>query len=105
MAPNLTSTSTILLTEPAEKKNKETSPVTAATLRSSGKKQGIIKTLEEAAFATLTHQDAVYQREIVWRNVFGFIYLHSAALYGVYLMFTDASIKSVIFSMYKTSLF
>lgn len=47
-----------------------------------------------------------YQRQIVWRNVALFAYLHVAALYGAYLMFASAKITTsiwgelFIFSMY-----
>lgn len=37
-----------------------------------------------------------YQRQIVWRNVALFVYLHVAALYGAYLMFASAKIATSI---------
>lgn len=35
--------------------------------------------------------DKNYKWTFVWRNTLAFIYLHSAACYGVYLMFTKAT--------------
>lgn len=37
-----------------------------------------------------------YKLQIVWRNVILFAYLHTAALYGAYLMITAASWPTVI---------
>ena len=37
---------------------------------------------------------------IVWRNVILFAYLHLAAFYGVYLMFTSAKILTSLFGMF-----
>ncbi|XP_049775504.1 acyl-CoA Delta-9 desaturase-like [Schistocerca cancellata] len=46
-----------------------------------------------------------YKRQIVWRNVLLFAYLHFAALYGAYLMFSSAKILTSIFAilMYQVS--
>jgi len=38
---------------------------------------------------------------IVWRNVMLFGYLHLAAVYGVFLMFTSAKIATTIFGMFN----
>lgn len=38
-----------------------------------------------------------YVRQIVWKNVALFIYLHLAAVYGLYLVFTSAHVNTVIF--------
>ncbi|XP_014279996.2 acyl-CoA Delta-9 desaturase isoform X1 [Halyomorpha halys] len=40
-----------------------------------------------------------YKRSIVWRNVLLFIYLHIAALYGLYLMFFSAKLATVAFAI------
>ncbi|XP_025199049.1 acyl-CoA Delta(11) desaturase-like [Melanaphis sacchari] len=40
-----------------------------------------------------------YQRQIVWRNVALFVYLHIAALYGAYLMFASAKIATSIWAI------
>lgn len=42
-----------------------------------------------------------YQRQIVWRNVALFVYLHIAALYGAYLMFASAKIATSIWGNLK----
>lgn len=42
------------------------------------------------------YQPYRYQRKIVWRNVALFAYLHIAALYGAYLMFSSAKIATSI---------
>jgi hypothetical protein len=39
-----------------------------------------------------------YAMEIIWRNVFVYIYLHATALYGFYLCFTDAKLSTLIWS-------
>jgi stearoyl-CoA desaturase (delta-9 desaturase) len=41
-----------------------------------------------------------YRRQIVWRNVILFAYLHLASVYGAYLMLTSAKILTSIFGMY-----
>ncbi|GLG94870.1 Acyl-CoA Delta(11) desaturase [Gryllus bimaculatus] len=41
-----------------------------------------------------------YRRQIVWRNVILFIYLHLAALYGAYLAVTSAKIVTTIFAIF-----
>lgn len=41
-----------------------------------------------------------YQRQIVWRNVALFAYLHLAALYGAYLMFASAKVATSIWGNY-----
>lgn len=38
-----------------------------------------------------------YKRTIVWRNVLLFVYLHLAALYGLYLMLFSAKLATVAF--------
>lgn len=45
-----------------------------------------------------------YTRQIVWRNVLLFIYLHGAALYGAYLMVTSAKLLTVVWGMYSQKL-
>lgn len=40
-----------------------------------------------------------YRRQIVWRNVILFVYLHVAALYGAYLMLTSAKILTTIWAI------
>lgn len=39
--------------------------------------------------------------ELVWRNIILFIYLHMVGLYGLYLCFTSAKWRTVIFGEYK----
>jgi len=41
--------------------------------------------------------DPNFKREIVWKNVFGFILLHSGAFYGIYLCLTEAKWLTVAF--------
>lgn len=38
-----------------------------------------------------------YKWDIVWRNVFGMIYLHTFAFYGIYLFFTVVQWKTAFF--------
>lgn len=38
-----------------------------------------------------------YKREIVWKNVFYLCYFHVAAVYGLYLLITSASIYTSLF--------
>jgi len=38
-----------------------------------------------------------YVRRIVWRNVLIFLYLHFAAIYGIYLIFISAKLMTTIF--------
>lgn len=39
-------------------------------------------------------------QKIVWRNVILFTYLHLAALYGVFLIFTSAKIATTVFGLF-----
>jgi stearoyl-CoA desaturase (delta-9 desaturase) len=41
-----------------------------------------------------------YRRQIVWRNVILFIYLHVAAVYGAYLMLTSSKIITTVWGVY-----
>lgn len=41
-----------------------------------------------------------FKTKIVWFNVLLFVYLHGSFLYGLYLAFTAASMKTVIFCKY-----
>lgn len=41
-----------------------------------------------------------YQRQIVWRNVALFAYLHIAALYGAYLMLVSSKIATSIWGKF-----
>jgi stearoyl-CoA desaturase (delta-9 desaturase) len=41
-----------------------------------------------------------YRRQIVWRNVILFIYLHLAAVYGAYLMLASAKILTAVWGVY-----
>lgn len=41
-----------------------------------------------------------YQRQIVWRNVALFAYLHIAALYGAYLMLASAKLATSIWGKF-----
>ncbi|XP_055937266.1 acyl-CoA Delta12-desaturase-like isoform X1 [Argiope bruennichi] len=38
-----------------------------------------------------------YKTKIVWRNVLLFVYLHLSMLYGLYLIFTSANVKTALF--------
>lgn len=38
----------------------------------------------------------VFKREIVWFNALGFLVLHIAAVYGMYVTFTDAKVLTVL---------
>jgi stearoyl-CoA desaturase (delta-9 desaturase) len=45
-----------------------------------------------------------YKRQIVWRNIILFVYLHVAAVYGAYLMLTSAKIITTLFGVYSIRL-
>ena len=47
----------------------------------------------------------VYKKEIVWRNVILFIYLHAAALFGLYLMLFVAQWNTLLFGKCKIAKF
>ncbi|XP_066994123.1 acyl-CoA Delta-9 desaturase [Anabrus simplex] len=74
MAPNITSTPTGIIEPPVEQ----------------------IQPVDIKAQETKPKE---YKREIVWRNVILFVYLHVAALYGVYLMFTSAKLLTTIWAI------
>lgn len=42
---------------------------------------------------------------IVWRNVILFLYLHVAAVYGLYLIFTSARLLTTLFGESKNNIF
>ncbi|XP_071439674.1 acyl-CoA Delta-9 desaturase-like isoform X2 [Hetaerina americana] len=44
--------------------------------------------------------DYNFQRQIVWKNVIGFIYLHAAAIYGLYLAITSAKLLTNIWAFF-----
>ncbi len=39
-----------------------------------------------------------FERDLVWRNILAFLYLHTAALYGIYLSVFHAKIATTLFS-------
>lgn len=41
-----------------------------------------------------------YKRELVWRNIILFIFLHGAALYGAYIALTSAKLLTDIWGKY-----
>ncbi|XP_003694322.1 acyl-CoA Delta(11) desaturase [Apis florea] len=41
-----------------------------------------------------------YKKHIIWRNVIIFSYLHLAAVYGLYLVFTSAQFKTTLFALF-----
>jgi len=41
-----------------------------------------------------------FKAAIVWRNVIIFAYLHAAAIYGAYLIFTSAKLLTTIYGEY-----
>lgn len=45
---------------------------------------------------TTTSKVAPFKAQIVWRNVVLMAYLHLAALYGMYLMFSSAKLSTSI---------
>lgn len=44
-----------------------------------------------------------FEAELVWLNVLAFVYLHSAALYGIFLAIFYAKIQTTLFSKYSSS--
>jgi len=44
----------------------------------------------------------VMRRQIVWRNAVGFLFLHLAALYGLYVSVTSAKILTWVYGKLKT---
>lgn len=40
------------------------------------------------------------KRDILWQNVLVFIYLHMSAVYGLFLIFSQAQFSTVAFSKY-----
>lgn len=53
------------------------------------------ETLEE--IQSLSESKKKIKRQIVWRNVIIFMYLHLGAIYGLYLVFTSAKIVTTLF--------
>ncbi|XP_065212578.1 acyl-CoA Delta-9 desaturase [Planococcus citri] len=43
-------------------------------------------------------ENVVHKKDVVWQNVLLFIYLHMSALYGVFLIFTQAHLATVIYT-------
>jgi hypothetical protein len=42
------------------------------------------------------------KRQIVWRNAIGFLFLHLAALYGLYASVTSAKLLTLVYGKLKT---
>jgi hypothetical protein len=53
-----------------------------------------------ATNGTAASNDWQFQRTIVWRNVIIFLYVHLAALYGLYLTFFKIKVLTVIWGEY-----
>lgn len=86
MAPNLLGNSlyiaeTTIEQHPTDKSNNKPDPQILSSLNQNG-----TKTIEP------------YRVRLVWRNIIAFVYLHIAAVYGLYLCFTSAKASTVIAS-------
>lgn len=44
--------------------------------------------------------DLSFRRKVVWTNAIGFLVLHLAGVYGIYLSFTEAKLLTTIWSKY-----
>lgn len=44
-----------------------------------------------------TKTKKLFDSDLVWRNIIAFIYLHIGALYGLYLLFTQAKLATALF--------
>jgi hypothetical protein len=89
MAPNLTTASALFLAETEASvvyQSKSQKPASAARSRSALQKEQV-----EA-----DRPAGQYKWDISWRNVIGFLYLHTFALYGLYLTFTAAKYQTII---------
>lgn len=84
MAPNITSAPTGVLFEDDTLEDSNIPPVESFS-GNAGKK----------------YESKPYKVQIVWRNVILFVYLHAAALYGAYLMFTSAKILTSIWGEFS----
>lgn len=40
------------------------------------------------------------KREVIWQNVLLYIYLHISAVYGIFLIFTQAQFATIVFSKF-----
>ena len=81
MAPNLFGSSATLLLE-------------ASQQGLSQEKQNVPKL--EPSLSKVKSDEQKYKWHIVWRNVIAFVYIHAAAVYGLYLVFTSAKFVSFI---------
>lgn len=50
-------------------------------------------------------KEVKYTRQLVWRNLIIFAYLHLGALYGLYLIFTSAKLATTLFGTFSYILF
>lgn len=85
MAPNLLGNSTLFLAE-----TNSAEPV--QIISKPGLQQDVTPAIKPQIKSTLPQ----YRWQIVWRNVFIFIYLHIAALYGLYYTITAAQLKTLL---------
>lgn len=60
------------------------------------------ETDEEISVQHVLHEKSAetHKVRLVWRNIILFIYLHSLALYGLYLMFTSAKLATALWCEY-----
>ena len=100
MAPNLTTTTAIFLTE-TQTQNPKVFKNEGQTLAHRGK---VMKRSELNQKEVDLNQKEVkqeYKWDIQWRNVIAFIYLHTFACYGIYLAFTEAKGKTIYWGKYR----
>lgn len=60
---------------------------------------GLVKDITELKKAE------VRKLKLVWRNIIAFAYVHVAALYGAWLLFTSARIYTILFGKFILLLF
>lgn len=77
---------------------------TSATLLLEASQQGISQeksvTKPEPSLIKIKSDKPKYKWHIVWRNVIAFVYIHAAAVYGLYLALTTAKFASFVTGEY-----
>lgn len=87
MSPNILG-SMPLLAETAEKDKN------ADMLR----QRSVEKKTNKEVQTSATKTNKIFESDLVWRNIILFIFLHTGASYGLYLVFTKAKLTTAIFS-------
>lgn len=97
MAPHLMGNTILLAEQSIDQEPSKTTETSSDNSDSNSKTSTVQQNTVETSTNPSTNEKKPYKVELVWRNIIIFIYLHIAAIYGLYLSFTSVKVVTLIF--------